>query len=547
MKKRLLVLFMGITFLLNTGISVFAEKQNVVIGGAWPYPTNFLHLGNLTAMLPGDFLARYHRLLGDNVIYISGTDCHGSPVIRTQKDPQYISEYYHKEFKKTFAEMSFSYDLYTKTSDEYHKTRVKELFKTMLDKGYIKEMVAQQTYCPNCKKLVFDREIEGECIFCGNKTKEEECDNCGRVPTEIKNSVCRACNNKTFLVNDKNLFLMLSTLQPRLEDYVNQNKKNWRNSCISETKRCLKEGLKDRPIIRDLTWGIDVPCEGYENKSIFVWIDALLGYVTATQKFCHEHNLNWEDFWKENGRNKIYMVFGKDNVSFHSIVLPALLSSLEENYHLPDTMVNSQYLMINSEKFSKTRNNSITVNDMIKKYNTDSLRYYLLSNGPENEDSNFSLQHFQDIHNTQLVYKYQGFLNEILGIEGLKSIPNGEMNSEMKIIIDETYQNISEDIKTLNFKKAITRIIDLLDEGKKYYYDKKTCIKENTNVKEFNNTIYTCINIIANLANMFEPVMPKSSSIIKQYLGIENAKWGQIFVKSGKNLENINLIFEKID
>ena len=546
-KHKLLILFLGIMLLLSDNVFVFAEKLNVLIGGAWPYPTSSLHLGNLTAMLPGDFLARYHRLKGDNVIYISGTDCHGAPVIRTGNPPNEVSEHYHEEFKKTFQDMSFSYDLYTKTSDEYHKTMVKKLFKIMLDKGYIKEIKAPQTYCTHCKKLVFDREIEGECIFCGNKTKEEECDNCGHVPTEIKNAVCRTCNNKTILVNDKNLYLMLSKLQPKLEDYVNQNKENWRISCITEVERCLKEGLKDRPITRDLTWGIDVPCEGYENKSIFVWIDALLGYVTATQKFCEEHDLNWEDFWKENGKNKIYMVFGKDNVTFHALVFPALLASLEENYHLPDTMVNSQYLMINSEKFSKTRNNSITVNDMIKKYNTDSLRYYLLSNGPENEGSNFSLEHFKDTHNNQLFNKYEGFLDKILRFEGLNKIPNGKMDEEIKIIIDKTYTDITEDIKNLNFKKAISKIMTLLDIGNKYYYDKKPWIQKDTNVNEFNNTMYTCINIIANLANLFEPVMPKSSNIIKEYLGIEEAKWEQIFVKSGRNLENMNPLFERID
>lgn len=546
-KHRLLILFIGIMFLLNGNVSIFAEKRNIVIGGAWPYPTNSLHLGNLTAMLPGDFLARYHRLRGDNVIYISGTDCHGAPVIRTGKIPTDVSEHYHEEFKKTFQDMSFSYDLYTKTSDNYHKDMVKKLLRIMLDKGYIKELKAPQTYCTHCKKLVFDREIEGECIFCGNKTKEEECDNCGHVPTEIKNAVCRACNNRTILVNDKNLYLMLSTLQPQLEDYVNRNKHNWRDFCIKQTQRDLKEGLKDRPITRDITWGIDVPYDGYENKSIFVWIEALLGYVTATQKFCDEHDLNWEDFWKENGRNKIYMVYGKDNISFHTIILPALLMSLDEDYHLPDTMVNSQYLMINSEKFSKTKNNSITVNDMIKKYNTDSLRYYLLSNGPENKDSNFSIEHFKKINNSRLVDKYQSFLNNVLQSYDIKAVPNGVMDEEVKALINKIYKETSEDIENLNFKNAISKIMNLLESGIKYYNDKKPWIQRDTNMSEFNNTMYTCLNIIANVANLFEPVMPKSSNAIKEYLEIKDAKWEQISVKPGTYLGSISSIFEKID
>lgn len=547
MKKKLVALFIGATSLLNFCLPVHAEKRNVLIGGAWPYPTNSLHLGNLTAMLPGDFLARYHRLSGDNVIYVSGTDCHGAPVIRTGKVPEEVSEHYHAEFQKTFKDMSFSYDLYTKTSDEHHKSKVQELFRSMIDKGYINELIMPQAYCNHCKKFVFDREIEGECVFCGNKTKEEECDNCGHIPTEIKDGVCRACHNKVTLIESKNLYLMLSKLQPQIEDYIKQNKGNWRNSCVTEVERCLKEGLKDRPVTRDLKWGINVPCKGYENRSIFVWIEALLGYVTATQKFCEEHNLRWEDFWKENSKNKIYMIYGKDNVAFHSIVLPALLLSLEKNYHLPDTMVNSQYLMINSEKFSKTRNNSITVNDMIKKYDTDSLRYYLLSNGPENEDSDFSLKHFVDTHNTQLVDNYEGFIDKTLKFEGLKEIPNGIMDEKIKSLIDETYKQIDEDIKTLNFKKAINKIITLIEVGNKYYADKKPWIQKVENKTEFNNTMYTCMNIVANLSNLFEPVMPKTSNTLRGYLGINKPVWGQISVKSGEKLEKIRPLFERID
>ena len=331
-------------------------KRNIIIGGAWPYANSSLHLGHLVALLPGDLLARYHRKIGDNVIYISGTDCHGTPItIRAKKEnkkPKEISDFYNEEFSKTFQKMNFSYDLYTQTEDEYHKEKVKEIFKKIYDNKYIVEKEEPQPYCPKCNKFLADRELVLICPNCGNETKGEECD-CGYVPTMddlINFAHCQECGTKVVEKNNKNLYITLSKLQSEIEIYYKNNKEKWRKNAQNETLKYLSQGLIDRAVTRDLEWGIDIPIIGYEKKRMYVWIDAVLGYITATMKYCEEHNLDWKKYWKGNEETIIYMVHGKDNIIFHSIILPALLISMQENMKLPDKMVSCEYLNINNEK-----------------------------------------------------------------------------------------------------------------------------------------------------------------------------------------------------
>lgn len=535
----------------NKQYSYDPNKRNILIGGAWPYANNSLHLGHLAALISGDFLARYHRQIGDNVIYVSGTDCHGTPITERARNegrtPKEVSDYYHSEFVKTFDDMNFSYDLYTKTTDDYHQKSVMELFKKMYDNGHIQEQKDMQSYCGCCKKFVADREIQLICPACNGVSKGDQCD-CGYVPTveDQKDATCQICKEKVIYKENNNLYLKLSEMQPEITDYVRQNEANWRTISKTETEKYLTEGLRDRAVTRDMNWGVNIPVEGYDNKRMYVWIDAVLGYITATQKFCEENDLDWQDFWKRNDNNKIYMAHGKDNITFHTIILPALLLATKEKYNLPDTMVTSQYLNIDSEKISKSKGNGITVNQMIKDYNIDSLRYYLLSNGPEKRDSNFSLEDFVLVHNADVTNKYGNFVNRTLRYKGLEEVPNGTMDAEIKKLVDEAYIQVEKDINELEFKKAIARIMNLVEIGNKYYDERKPWVQKKENEIEFNNTIYTCTNLIANLSNLLEPVMPESSHKIREYFGIEKSSWEQISVQPRKKLENIEPLFERV-
>lgn len=528
------------------------NERNVLIGGAWPYANSSLHLGHLAALISGDFLKRYHELLGDNVLYVSGTDCHGTPITERAKrekiEPKDIAEKYHNEFKSIFEKMNFSYDLYTKTCDEYHKKHVEEMFLKMYKNKYIYPKKNLQPYCKHCGKFEADRELELICPNCGLVTKGDQCD-CGYVPNEddLIGATCRECGNKTIQKENTHLYIALSKFQSQIEQYVKEKQKNWRIASINETEKYLKEGLKDRAVTRDLSWGVDIPVEGFKDKKMYVWIDAVLGYITATQKICEEKGLNWEEFWKEDNNIKMYMCHGKDNITFHTIILPALLMAMEENYHLPDVMVATQYLNINSEKISKSKGNGITIKQMVDEYNVDSLRYYMIAYGPENKDVDFTVENYINVHNSDIVNKFGNFVNRTLKFKGLDEILLGIMDTQMKEKIDETYKEVSEYIESLEFKKACSKIIELIEMENKYYDERKPWIQKRENIEEFNNTIYTCTNIIANLSNLIEPIMPQTSKRLREYLKIERPLWKQIQIKEKISLGNIEILFERID
>ena len=528
------------------------NERNVLIGGAWPYANSSLHLGHLAALISGDFLKRYHELLGDNVLYVSGTDCHGTPITERAKrekiEPKDIAEKYHNEFKSIFEKMNFSYDLYTKTCDEYHKKHVEEMFLKMYKNKYIYPKKNLQPYCKHCGKFEADRELELICPNCGLVTKGDQCD-CGYVPNEddLIGATCRECGNKTIQKENTHLYIALSKFQSKIEQYVKEKQKNWRIASINETEKYLKEGLKDRAVTRDLSWGVYIPVEGFKDKKMYVWIDAVLGYITATQKICEEKGLNWEEFWKEDNNIKMYMCHGKDNITFHTIILPALLMAMEENYHLPDVMVATQYLNINSEKISKSKGNGITIKQMVDEYNVDSLRYYMIAYGPENKDVDFTVENYINVHNSDIVNKFGNFVNRTLKFKGLDEILLGIMDTQMKEKIDETYKEVSEYIESLEFKKACSKIIELIEMGNKYYDERKPWIQKRENIEEFNNTIYTCTNIIANLSNLIEPIMPQTSKRLREYLKIERPLWKQIQIKEKISLGNIEILFERID
>ena len=339
--------------------------MNIIIGNAWPYANGPLHLGRIAVLLPGDILARYHRMMGDEVIFLSGTDCHGTPVTIKAKEegimPIQAVKKYHAEFQKCFKSLGFSFDIFEKTHSKFHEEKVKEFILELYNKGYIYEKNVEQAYCEKCQKFLQDRDIKLICPECGEETKGDQCDKCLHVPTteELLEGNCIVCGSKLVKRNNKVLYLKLSAFQKEIEEHTKEVENSWRINARNETWKYLKQGLKDRAVTRDLNWGIEIPLPGYEDKRMYVWIDAVLGYLTDTMKLCEEKGLDWQEFWKEGNNNKIYMCHGKDNIVFHSIILNALLLGQKENYHLVDTIVSAEYLNFNDQKFSKSKGISI--------------------------------------------------------------------------------------------------------------------------------------------------------------------------------------------
>ncbi len=527
-------------------------ERNILIGGAWPYANSDLHLGHIAGLISGDILARYFRLQGCNVMFVSGTDCHGTPITerakREKKSPKDIATYYDKRDRETLEKFDFSYDLYTNTDTDFHKQEVMKMFKKIYDNGYIYEKIEPQAYCNHCQKFLSDRELEITCPKCGQTTKAEQCDNCQYVPTieDLKDGVCLECKEKVVLKDNKNLYLALSKFQKDIEEYVTKNNTLWRVNAKNETSKYLKQGLVDRAVTRDLDWGVDIPVAGYESKKMYVWIEAVLGYITATMKKCEELGKNWEEFWKEEYHPTIFMVHGKDNIVFHSIIFNSLLLAMKENYHLVNTIVSSEYLNINDEKISKSKGNGIPAIELVEKYGPDALRFYLINNGPEKKDANFTIDVLIATNNGELLNKFGNLVNRTLKFKELEEIPEGKLDENIKQKIEETYKLVGKNIENLEFKQATDIAMELVETANKYYDEQKPWIQKKENLQEFNNTIFTCSVIIANLANIFEPFMPSACTKIRKYLNIQEKNWKLIEPATGLKLENIEPLFTRI-
>ena len=533
------------------------EKKDIFIGGAWPYANYFLHVGHLAALLPGDILAKFFRGCGDNVIYVSGSDCHGTPITeRARKenvDPAKIASFYHNEFVKTFNLMDFEYDKYSSTMSNYHKDYVKEQFKQLIKNDFIYEKEEMQDYCENCKKFLSDREIEGICPHCGGKSSGDQCDNCGDSlnSSEVLDKHCKICGAKTSLRKNKHLYFKLSKLSNDLQNLINKNKNIWRKNAVGEAQKYIDMGLIDRTATRQLDWGVEVPVKGYEDKRIYVWIEAVLGYLSTGLEVAETRNINFDKFMSDDNKNlKTYYVHGKDNIPFHTTIFPALLLALKNNYRLPDYIVSSAYVNLNDEKMSKSKGNLITVNELLKKFNSDTLRFYFSFKGPETNDMNCSILDIVQTHNKYLVGIIGNFVNRNLSFVNKKFsgiIKEGIIDNDIINNTRKCYQEVGALFSNAEIKKAVSQIVEYVTYANKYYDSMQPWIKVKDDIDEFNNITYTCVYMIANIANLIAPILPKASKKIKNMLNLKPYSWNEEKIKGDIKINNLDVIYNKLD
>ena len=531
------------------------NKKNVLIGVAWTYANSDIHLGHIVAYMPADVTARFYRAKGDNVLMVSGTDCHGTPTteraIRENKTPREIVEHYHNQYVEVFKRLGMSYDCYTLTATEFHEKHVQEMILKLIENGYIYEKTEPASFCPKCNKFVYDREVEVVCPKCGTVSKGDQCGNCDYVfqTQDLLKGKCRICGSQTEIRDNTNLYFALSKFEEPLRKHFEHSKQYWRKNTINETAKFLDEGLHDRAVTRDLNWGVRVPLKNYDEKRIYVWIEAVWGYVTATQLYAEQNGLDWTDWWykKENQENLIYMFHGKDNIVFHSIIFPALLMATKEPYLMPEHCVSSEFLNVNGEKISKSKGNGWPMLTMLDKFDADSLRYFCIANGPEKRDSNFTFPEYHAMHNGEVVNKFGNFINRTLNYKGLDGyLPNGKLDFEIKSKIEDTYKKVEECILKNNFKEALETVMALVDEANKYYDEQQPWVAFKEDKEKFNNIIYTCVQIIANLGNLMDPFMPFCAEKIRKYLGIEKTKWQFIDVECNRNFGKFDVLFTRL-
>ena len=532
-------------------------KKDIFIGGAWPYANYYLHVGHLAALLPGDVLARFFRENGDRVIYVSGSDCHGTPITeRAEKEgttPESIAKHYHEEFVKSFNNMDFSYDLYTATMSEDHKKYVMEQFKKMQDNGYIYEDTNDQDFCPKCNTFLSDREIVGTCPHCGGKSTGDQCDNCGDSldSMEVLDKHCKKCGSETILKKNKHLYFKLPEFKEDLQKLIDNNKDKWRKNALGEAQKYIDMGLVNRAATRQLSWGVPVPVDGYDDKRIYVWIEAVLGYLSAGYKVACDNNINFDEFMSNDNKNlSTYYVHGKDNIPFHTTIYPALILSLKNNYRLPDYIVSSAYVKLDDEKMSKSKGNLITVNELLEMFDSDTIRYYFSFKGPETNDMNCSLKDIIETHNKFLVGGLGNFVNRNLSFICKKFdgvIKSSEIDNNIIEETKKTYERVKEYFEKAEIRNAVTEINQYISLANKYYDSSEPWIKVKENIDEFNKITYTCVYMIANMANLIYPVMPKTSDKIREILSLAPCKFEENRINQDFKIENLNVLFNRLD
>ncbi|ATP40076.1 methionine--tRNA ligase [Solibacillus sp. R5-41] len=526
----------------------------VLIGGAWPYANGSLHLGHISSLLPGDILARYYRMKGEEVLYVSGSDCNGTPIsIRANQENTTvtaIADRYHQEFVDTFQRLGFTYDLYTRTDAKHHHESVKSIFLQLLKNGHLYTKKIEQAFCPIDQQFLPDRFVEGICPNCGAKARGDQCDYCSKIldPLDLLEKRCKLCGNEPEIKETEHFYFAFSQFQQQLEAFVEQaqHEKRWRENAIHLTQRYLQEGLPDRAVTRDLPNGIDVPVTGFEGKKIYVWIEAVAGYYTASIEWGRLHQQKIGKWWNEH--TKAYYVHGKDNIPFHSVIWPAILMGIE-NKGLPTNIVSNEYLTLEKRKISTSQNWAVWAPYMLENYHPDSLRYFLTINAPESRDADFSWREFIYSHNGELLGAFANFVNRNLKFiekSFASQVPQVAINATMEKLVQQQYELVGELIEQGNSKPALESIFDLIRASNRYFDDEKPWITVNEQPEKCEETLATCVFIIQNLAQLLQPFLPFACAEIQQMLNISLDSWA-VNATLPQVINNIQPLYERID
>lgn len=539
-------------------------KQPIFIGVAWPYANGSLHLGHVAGLIGADFLARYFRLIGHPVLMVSGSDCHGTPIeVKAEQlktTPQKIIEKYDKEFNETLVKgLDFSYDIFTKTANSFHYKKVQGLFLALLEKKYIYEKTQSLPYCNKDKRFLPDRYVEGECPVCHFiPARGDQCDNCGSI-LDAKDLIgihCKLCGEKPVWRDSKHFFLKLSAFDKKLLDWVKESN-GWRANARNSSIKLLEKGLLDRAITRDTTWGVPIPLpdKEFEGKTIYVWFEAVSGYLTASQEYSKK--IGKPDYWKIFWQSKSalhYYVHGKDNIPFHSAIWPAILMGLG-NLNLPDRIISSEYLTFEGGKFSKSRNWGVWLPEFLEERDPETLRYYLGVNGPENSDADFSWREYEIKTNTELIGKFGNFINRILNFlnKNFKGVVPKPKNLDKfdKDILEKSeklFGEVGKLIAETKFQAALKKIVKFSEDCNRYIDQKKPWKTIKTDKQEANNALYVCIQAISALQLLIYPFLPKTADKIQKQLNISKRQaWQFHQIPSGHGIGKSEPLFQKVE
>ncbi|HID73666.1 MAG TPA: methionine--tRNA ligase [Thermoplasmata archaeon] len=535
------------------------------IGVAWPYANGYLHLGHVAgSLLAPDIFARYHRMNGDEVLMVSGSDEHGTPItLRAETEgvePQEIVDRYHAANSRALEDLGISFDLYFRTSHPNHARVVHEVFLRLLEAGHIYSGTTETFYCHECRRFLPDRYLRGTCPHCGDEdARGDQCDSCGRAlsPDELISPVCRRCGAVPEMRESEHFFLRLSAFEERLRGYVG-SMTHWKRNVRAFTLNWLDSGLRDRPITRDLDWGVGIPVAGYDEKRIYVWFEAVIGYLSASREWARRTGNGdaWRPFWTDPATRHYYFL-GKDNIPFHTIIWPSMLMGLGD-LDLPYDVPANEYLTLGGEQFSKSRRHAIWVTCFLETFGPDALRYYLSVNMPEKRDADFTWDDFLSKINNELVGTLGNFINRTLtfahnNFGGVP--PSGEPHEEDRRMLartEEAYEATARAIEECRFKDGMREVMALAQEGNRYLMVREPWRLIRSDRDEAATVVHTACRVIRALSHLMAPYLPHAAERLHEMLGGEGSVHDRPW---GEGLEDLppgelpapSILFEKID
>ena len=543
--------------------------KRTLVTSALPYANGPVHIGHLAGVyVPADIYVRYLRLKGEDVLFIGGSDEHGVPVTqRARKEgitPQDVVDRYHNIIKKSFEGFGISFDVYSRTTSETHHKFASEFFRKLYDDGKLVEQTSMQFYDVKNEKFLTDRDVVGECPYCHKQAYGNQCEEgCGRAlePTELINPRSKETGEAPILKETKNWYLPLNDYQQWLKEWILENHKEWRPNVYGQCKSWLDMDLQPRAMTRDLDWGIPVPVEGADGKVLYVWFDAPIGYISNTKELCDkepEKYGSWEQWWQSEDTRLVHFI-GKDNIVFHCIIFPVMMKA-HGKYVMPDNVPSNEFLNLEDDKISTSRNWAVWLNEYLVDFpgKQDVLRYVLTANAPETKDNNFTWKDFQARNNNELVAVYGNFVNRALVLtkkyfEG-KVPACGELTEYDNAIIDE-FVNVKERVENLldqyKFREAQKEAMELARIGNRYLAETEPWKLAKSDLGRVATILNLSLQLVANLAIVFEPFLPFSSKKLRGMLNIENFEWSSLgsttLLAEGHELGEVGLLFEKIE